>query len=238
MRRTRIRVTRAGIVDLAVGIAVAVAGCGEPLLSNSAYQTPLLTFQPFFTEPYDAAGLAKIRVGVVWIDPFELRDDLPQTPPTITDRRSDKQYTVDLFAPPPAAAIRHLPDATGGVAASFAFGEIVAFDDEDGDGRFAVTSRAEGSSMVAPDAYAGSVEARVLLYVETPARVGGPIDAAWHALFDPPGYHLASFACAGTPTVRTLPPGSRSFPMTLAAETSPHLIFTRTCVTPLPTGAP
>jgi hypothetical protein len=237
MRRPR--VTGAGLVGLArvVAIAMAAAGCGEPLLSNAAYQTPLLSFEPFFSEPYEAAGLAKIRIGVVWIDPFELRDDLPQTPPTIIDRRSDKRFSVDLFAPPPAPAIRHLPDATGGLAASFAFGEIVAFDDEDGDGRFAVTSRAEGSSMVAPDAYAGSVEARVLLYVETPAREGGPIDAAWPALFEPPGYHLASFGCTGTPTVRTVPPGG-SFPMTLAAQTSPHLIVTRTCVTPLPTGAP
>ncbi len=222
-----------------LGVAM-IAGCGEPLLSNAAYETPLVEFQPFFNEPYDAAALATIRIGVVWIDPFELRDDVPQTPPTITDRRNDtndKQYTVDLFAPPPASAIRHLPDAAGGIAVSFAFGEVVAFDDADGDGRFAVTARAEGSSMVAPDAYAGSTETHVLLYVETPARAGGPVDAAWHALFDAPGYHMASVACSGTPTVRSLPSGN-TFPMTLATRTSPHLIVTRLCVTPLPTGAP
>jgi hypothetical protein len=235
MRRTRPAWT--GVLGLAMA-----TGCGEPLLPYSAYDTPLISFQPTFSEPYDAAALARIRVGIVWIDPLQLRDDLPQTPPAITDRRDDKRFTVDLFAPPPAAAIRHLPDpTTGGVAVSFAFGEVVAYDDADGDGRFALTSRADGSSMVAPDAYAGSSEARVLLYVETSARPGGPVSATWPALFEPPGYQLGALACNGTPSVssvdRSVDPRA-SFPMTLAARTSPHLIVTRGCLTPTPTGAP
>src|SRR5262245_56103670 len=159
----------------AVSLALWTAGCGDPLATASSYEAPLLSFGPYAPDLFQVESLEGLSVGVVWVDPLQVRDDLPQPVEGLRVQRQDRAYTVDVFTPPPAAAIRRIPDpATGAVAVGFAFGEIVVYADRDGDGRFALLPRSEGLSMRPPDEYAGSTIARAVIYVETPAGPGGP----------------------------------------------------------------
>src|SRR5258708_33563913 len=168
--------------------AFAGAGCGDPLVSHATYETPLLSFQPYMPELFQAASLDGMSIGIVWVDPLQQRDDRPQPPAGMAVRRNDRDFTVDLFAPPPAAAIRRLPDPRtrdNDIAVSFAFGEIVVYADRDGDGKFALAPRAEGSTMVPPDEYVGSAAANAVIYVETPATAARPAGAGGLTVFDP-----------------------------------------------------
>ena len=231
---------RAAAVLLAVGAAVAGVGCGDPLASASSYEAPLLSFGPYVPDLFQVESLDGLSVGVVWVDPLQVRDDLPQPAEGLHVQRQDRAFTVDVFTPPPSGAVRRIPDPmTGAVAVGFAFGEIVVYADGDGDGRFALAPRSEGLSIRPPDEYAGSTAADVVIYVETPARAGGPVDSSWHTLFEPPGYRLASIDCTPSlvvPTVDTVTDDHR-FGIVLAAQTSPDRIVTRTCLSSAPAPA-
>ena len=228
---------RAAAVSLALWAAGAGAGCGDPLATASSYEAPLLSFGPYAPELFQVESLEGLSVGVVWVDPLQVRDDLPHSVDGLRVQRQERAFTVDVFTPPPAAAIRRIPDPeTGAVAVGFAFGEIIVYADRDGDGRFALLPRSAGLSMRPPDEYAGSTSARVVIYVETAARSGGPVDSSWRTLFEPPGYRLARIDCTPSlvmPVVATVTDDLR-FSITLAAQTSPDRIVTRPCLSSVP----
>jgi hypothetical protein len=228
---------RRAAVLLVVCAAATSFGCGDPLASASSYEAPLLSFGPYVPDLFQVESLEGLSVGVVWVDPLQVRDDLPQPAEGLRLGRQDRAFTVDLFAPPPAGAVRRIPDAmTGAVAVGFAFGEIVVFADRDGDDRFALAPRSGGLSMRPPDEYAGSTSSVVVIYVETPARSGGPVDSSWGTLFEPPGYRLARIDCTPSlvmPTLETLT-GDHRFTVVLAAQPSPDRIATRPCLSSAP----
>jgi hypothetical protein len=216
--------------------ALAVAGCGGPLVPTETYETPLLSFKAVLADTAEGADTAQTRVGIVWVDPFALRDDLPQTPSGITvTPAGERTFQVDLFAPPPEGAIHRLPDPdTQQVAVSFAFGEIVLFEDGDGDGTFAISSRDHGSLMFPPDAYNGAADNRAVIYVEKPAKPGALTGNVWRTLSEGPGYRLANINCnnGGPPTVGTLMAGDRVANMKFLGILSHELIVTRPCLSP------
>jgi hypothetical protein len=75
-----------------------------------------------------------------------------------------------------------------------------------------------------------------VIYVETAARSGGPVDPSWRTLFEPPGYRLARIDCTPSlvmPVVATVTDDLR-FSITLAAQTSPDRIVTRPCLSSVP----
>jgi hypothetical protein len=237
----------AAAVLLAICAAASGVGCGDPLTSASSYEAPLLSFEPYVPDLFQVESLQGLSIGVVWVDPLQVRDDLPQPAEGLRVRRKDggvdggvddaRAFGVDLFTPPPAGAVHRIADpTTGAVAVGFAFGEIVVYADRDGDGRFALAPRSEGLSMLPPDEYAGSNPVLVVIYVETPARRDGPVDSAWSTMFEPPGYRLAIIDCDPSlpmPTVKTVT-GDHRFGVLLAAEASPNRIVTRTCLTSVP----
>lgn len=228
---------RRAAVLLVVCAAATCFGCGDPLASASSYEAPLLSFGPYVPDLFQVESLEGLSVGVVWVDPLQLRDDLPQPAEGLRVRRQDRAFTVDVFTPPPVGAVRRIPDVmTGAVAVGFAFGEIVVYADRDGDGRFALSSRAEGLSIRPPDEYTGSTPSAVVIYVDTPARSGGPVDSSWRTLFEPPGYRLARIDCTPSlvmPTVETVT-GDHRFSVVLAAQPSPERIATRPCLSSAP----
>jgi hypothetical protein len=173
----------------------------------------------------------------VWVDPLQVRDDRSQPAEGLRVVRRDRAFTVDLFTPPPAGAVRRIRDPmTGGGAVDFAFGEIVVYADGDRDGTFALAPRSEGLSMRPPDEYAGSSPMFAVIYVETPARPDGPVDSSWSTLFEPPGYRLAKIDCEPsvvTTTVATFT-GDHRFDVILADEASPDRIATRPCLSSAP----
>ena len=218
-------------------IAIGAAGCGDALVSGQTYETPLLSIRPFVPELFQADSLDGLSIGIVWVDPFQLRDDIPQPADGIAVKRVDRDFTVDLFTPPPAGAIRRIPDpATHNIAVSFAFGEIVVYADQDGDGKFSLASRANGLGMLPPDAYAGSAS-YVVIYLETPAQARGPVGAGWFTLFEKPGYRLAFIDCGVSlvnPPVKTLGPDQQRFGVVLAPALSADRIVTRECLSSAP----
>jgi hypothetical protein len=225
------------LAALAVLAAMAGVGCGDPLVSNSTYQSPLLSFQPYVPELFQVASLDGLSVGIVWVDPLQLRDDLPHPASGITVHRSDRDFTVDVFTPPPEAAIRRLPDPmTHEIAVSFAFGEIVVYADNNSDGRFALAPRAAGSTMLSPDEYAGSSIGHAVIYVEAPAQPSGPVGPAWFTLFEPPGYRLVSIGCdisLLSPPVRTVE-GDKRLGLIIASASSPTRGVARPCLSSVP----
>ncbi|HXI55209.1 MAG TPA: hypothetical protein VNO55_04080 [Polyangia bacterium] len=231
------RIAISSLAALAVAATIGGAGCGDPLVSNATYESPLLSFQPYVPELFQVASLDGLSVGIVWVDPLQLRDDLPHPAGGITVHRSDRDFTVDVFTPPPDAAIRRLPDpTTHEIAVSFAFGEIVVYADNNGDGRFALAPRAAGSTMLPPDEYAGSSPGNAVIYVETPAKPSGPVAPGWFTLFEAPGYRLVSIGCdvsLVSPPVRTVEDDKR-FGLIIAPASSPTRGVARPCLSSVP----
>jgi hypothetical protein len=192
----------------AAALALALAGC-QPVLSGSSYDSPLVTIEGFIT-PWPANDLASPRVGVVWRDPAELRDDIVSPPDsTRFELAADGSFRLTLFAPPPPEAIRRFPGPPPAppdeVAVSFAFAELPLYDDVDGDGTLRVTSRSEGSQIVAPDQYRGAADVNALLYVEKPLEDRALFGTLGRALtvgdFVTPGYRQVGFQCQDPPYV-------------------------------------
>jgi hypothetical protein len=181
-------------------LATLLGGCGDRLVSAEAYEAPLLTLKGTLNPvPED---LTSPRVGIVWVDPAGLLDDLPEP---ATDSQFELQetasYVYSVFAPPPAAMIREIPDPkTGAVAARFAFGEIILYEDRDGDGTFRVGALAYGSPIVSDDDYRGAQAQYFALYIEKSAAPSqAPPELVW-TLPEAPGYHVGAVDCS-TPDV-------------------------------------
>lgn len=221
---------RAAAAAGAMFASFAALGCGS-IVPPGTYETPLLGFKAVVADTSETFDLSHTSIGIVWVDPLALRDEIPQPPQDIkVTGPSDRTYQVGLFAPPPEEAIRRLPDpSTGELAVSFAFGEIVLFDDGDGDGTFAISPLANGSLMFGPDAYRGMSDRRVVIYVEQPARPGALDGNVWKTLSEGPGYRLADILC---PAVVTLAPLDRFTNMTFESTPSAELPITRPCLAP------
>jgi hypothetical protein len=224
--------------------AFAALGCGQPVESLATYESPLITLNGYL-DPQPANGFGNLRVGILWVDPAELRDDVP-APADGVELSNDgtDHFALELFAPPPAVTIRRYPaDTPDVVALDFAFGEIVVYEDNDGDGTFAVTSRAAGSAMVAPDLFRGSSSSLALLYLQEPGSPqAGAVGASWPVLFDNgTGYRLALIDCT-TPDQPSVRADDAASPvgMTIAPRGDPHIIFSRACLrsSPVTTAPP
>ena len=223
--------TRAGRRQVwTVGLLVLGGGCGDRLLSGRAYEAPLFTFQGALNPvPED---LVSPRVDVVWVDPAALSDDLPAPPEDSVFELDGAHYVYSLFAPPPAAAIRALVDPdTGGLIASFAFGEIVLVEDLDGDGAFRVGSLADGSKIVSDD-YRGAQSAYVVSFIERSAAPGVGPPELQRLLSAKPGYHLGFIDCStlDVPQASVRDGNASSIEITVLPAPASELPFLRKCL--------
>jgi hypothetical protein len=139
---------------------------------------------------------------------------------SIAQVTSARAYTLDLRGPPPAEALRRLAGSNNGPSFSFAFAEIILYEDRDGDDRFDVGALADGAPIVAPDLYRGMPAHEVLIYIGEPLPPGAEPFRELGDLTTQTGYHLAWADCASQVfseamddnAALTLGPPTTSFP--------------------------
>jgi hypothetical protein len=141
---------------------VSLAGsCGEPVLSGTAYDSPMLAIRGKIDMPAAQVPPVHLRVAVLWIDPFQQSDsDIPSSPQTVgmalnDDDGADGKYALNFYAPPPPETAVDVPSGDAEAPARASVGEFVLFDDTNNDRRFEVTPRVAGSKIVWPDCYRG-----------------------------------------------------------------------------------
>jgi hypothetical protein len=218
------------------------ASCGKPLLSAAAYDSPIFSVTGALA-PFPVADLVAPRVGLVWVDPAGLRDDVPSPPQDLRFQlAADGTYALGVYAAPPAAAIRRFPEpGTDVLGASFGFAEIVLYEDVDGDGTFHVTPRQAGSEMVGPDLYRGASAYGVVAYVQQPLVPDGGVFPELTALISAsPGYHLGAVSCTDPEQPSAGPIDPRPIQLVVGAMPSPDLPYLRTCLRThaLPSSSP
>jgi hypothetical protein len=186
-------------------------GCGQPLVSGPESDEPLLTIQGRIDSQAKTLWPG-FRVALVWVDPLGQRNDRPSAgrlEGEVLDETS-RAYSLGLYAPPPADVVRRFPGRLDGTttAFAFAFAEIVAYVDFDGDGTFHVGDRSVGSPVAPPDAFAGIAAKHALVYVEQPHlnQRDPPAIPAWDDVLDQaPGYHLVECKDVGFETHSMVP---------------------------------
>ena len=212
--------------------AFLASGCGNPLVSDSAYDSPLFALHGHLSAvPADAAAL---RIAVVWVDPEQLRDDVPAPGDTIRTELSGERFEFSLYTPPPRAAIRRLVDpTTGDPIAAFAFGELVAFQDADANDRFEIGPIESGSEIVPPDVYRGAQGSFVVGFVEDPLHdPEDQLPELQGLLTARPGYHLIAVNCdtPAAPFTRAADAEAVDIGMTIFDTGSAQLPFLRPCL--------
>lgn len=211
---------RAPLVPALAITALSLVACGAPLVPGDLSQAPLASVEGTILGG-DAAGLAppRLHVTALWLDPLGERDDVPSPPERARDTIAGGRFVLDLLRPPPPGAVRRVASSTdpARTAFAFAFAEIIAFEDGDGDGTFRVGPIADGSPIVAPDRYRGvsgsDVSGSVLIYVEQPRTdPSNPIPELDAILVLPRGYHHAAVRCI-RPSEPELSPADATHPI-------------------------
>jgi hypothetical protein len=211
---------------------MAVPACGEPVTSQGVYEQPLYALGGWITPFPLAADVQSPTVGVVWVDPAQLRDDLAASHVQF-EGSQDGTFNLKFFAAPLEALRRYPGDVPGEIETSFAFGEVVLFDDRDGDGHFAVTPRTAGSTIVAPDMYIGAARRHVVIYVEKSFDgTGTRFPELSSVIALSPGYHLAAVTCTtlGYPGASPITNPREEVDILAIEPPSPTLPFTRACL--------
>jgi hypothetical protein len=170
------------------------------------------------------------RVGVTWIDPLGVREDVVTPANTLAyEPVADGGFSLRLFAPPPAAALSSLPaGSTGPTVSTFAFGEIVVYQDVDGDGAYRIAGPT--NDIAVPDEYRGGGGDVALIYVAKTAAADASPLALREVLSGAIGYHVASIDCSLA--VPSAVDASSSVPLRvyLQQAASPALLYSRTCL--------
>lgn len=210
---------------LGLGLTTLIA-CGDPLLSNVASASPLLTIAGYI-QPYPVDALTSPKVTVVWVDPdLGGLPDVAATPDTVQFELDPQGgFKLKLFAPPPAVAGRRR-ETSDGASVQFAFGEIVLYDDVDGVGAPLIGA---DDQLIAPDTYEGATPDSVLIYIDSPGPKG--VAFLWQILSDGPGYHLGTVDCdaVGPSVIEDANSSGTSVTVQVVPATS-HLPYVRTCL--------
>jgi hypothetical protein len=184
--------------------ALALSACGA-LKPGATLDQPVFSFAGIIApeSAHDVPPRAGvIDIGLLWIDPAQegqgnWASGRELAASTIAP---DGTFTVNLRGIPPAPAIRSLMAPGASAPLSFAFGEIVLFEDGNGDGRFDVGALADGSPMVGPDLYRGMPRMAVLIYVADPTPAGAASPAELADIVGVPGYHIGDINCGANTT--------------------------------------
>jgi hypothetical protein len=176
---------------------LATVSCGDTLVPGSSLDKLEFSFDGVLAAtPGDEPG-SPLRIGLLWVDPAQAGKGnyASGTELVRAEIQRDGTYTGGLLGPPPAEAIRSLKSsAQGGPLFTFAWGEIIVYEDRNADGTFAVGPLAEGSPIVAPDVYRGMPTDRALLYFSETIR---PHEQVLSELTFPAnkGYHIGLIRC-------------------------------------------
>jgi hypothetical protein len=221
---------------------LAVVSCGDALVPGSSLDKLEFSLQGAITEPPGEVSAAPLRLGLLWVDPAqEGKGNYVSASELVRSKiEPDGTFTLGLVGPPPSGAIRALKSSPqGGPVLTFAWGEIILYEDRNTDGTFVVGSLAEGSPMVAPDVYRGMPTDRMLLYV---AETLPPQQQVFPELEFPvtKGYHLGVAFCrmneqspAVAPVIREVTPPSATITVVAESLAFPNL---RSCLQSHPTS--
>jgi hypothetical protein len=172
-----------------------MVSCGDTLVPGSSLDKLEFSFDGMLTAPPEPGS--PLRLGLLWVDPAQAGKGNYASGAELVhaEIEPDGTYTVGLLARPPAGAIRSLKSsAQGGPGFTFAWGEIIVYEDRNADGTFAVGPLAEGSPILAPDVYRGMPTDRALLYFSETIR---PHEQVFPELIFPAnkGYHIGLIRC-------------------------------------------
>jgi hypothetical protein len=204
-------------------ISCGAGACGRGVVPGAAYDQPLLSFSGTIS-PTGGLGQAQHPiVGLLWTDPLQRSADVTMPArwlQSTVDTAADT-FTVDIFRPPPPAAVVDLAAPSGEVS-QLAVAEIVIVDDWDGDGGFLV--QGPRATISAPERYlAGS--ANVLTYVASPfssPQLDSPLTLPAQI-----GYGLVNYVCQGQLSAGTHPVNPQTVEMVL--QPSQDFPDVRTC---------
>ncbi|HMI88731.1 MAG TPA: hypothetical protein VK550_31850 [Polyangiaceae bacterium] len=200
------------------------------------------SFQGAITQPPREISASPLRLGLLWVDPAQegKGNYVSGSELVRATIEPDGTFTLGLVGPPPSGAIRALKtSAQGGPVLTFAWGEIILYEDRNADGTFVVGPLTEGSPMVAPDVYRGMPTDRMLLYV---AETLAPHQQVFPELEfrATKGYHLGVALCrmndqspAVAPVIREVTPPSATITVVAESSAFPNL---RSCIQSHPTS--
>jgi hypothetical protein len=188
-RRGSVLLRRLGLAPALVAACPLLGGCGELVVDGDYPGTPLAQIDGTVMGATDGL-IGRPRIAVIWLllNDFRLFDTA-QIEPVFP-----ASFQFRLYAPPRDADIQP-PDGVQPVGNFPAvLGELVAFDDRDGDGSLVL----DGDGQVtAPDVLIGRTRRRLLYVVELPTDET-PVFAAG-VLQNPEdvaqGYQLADVTC-------------------------------------------
>lgn len=185
------------------------SSCTTGVAPGTAYEAPMFQFQAHL-EPRGGLGGRHAIIGVIWADPMQRFPDVVMPPRSIgatPSGPSSDDLTIQIFRPPPPAAVVDISPAPG-VRTELAVGEIVVVDDEDGDGTFHVGG--PRAQILAPDEYLAGTE-QVLTYLPQPLPAGALSFLV--ASTGATGYQLVNYQCDGPLSRGPIAQGSATFPL-------------------------
>jgi hypothetical protein len=174
--------------------------CGDTLVPGSSLDKVEFSLHGVITLPSAEVPAGPLELGILWVDPAQAGNGnyVSGSELVSTTIEADGTYTLGLLGAPPAGAIRVLKSsAEGGTTVALAWGEIILYEDRNGDGTFAVGPLAEGSPMAVPDVYRGMPVDGVLLYF---AETVAERDKVIPEIVFPAkkGYHVGLVRCIQT----------------------------------------
>jgi len=224
----------AALVAAVVAAAVATAGCGDPVLTPSACDSPQLEIEGTITRPAGLTPPAHPALTLLWRDAVqETHHQMPAPPASIrAEILDDDSFTMKMFAtPPPETIVPMIEKETNRLLARYSFGEIALYDDVDGDGVFDLPPDPHGTPAApGSDPFRGGGTAYVVVYVWQPLT--DPAIAVGDLFDQGPRYRLGLINCMFSQETQELrrvgDPSAVSIAVTMR-NPSADLPFDRTC---------
>ncbi|MCG5056107.1 MAG: hypothetical protein KA712_24405 [Myxococcales bacterium] len=159
---------------LALG-SLAAGGCGDATTDVSYVGTPLFRVRGQLTGELPKTPLVSPKVGIAWATSDSGSESIAGQTVGIRTDAFPAAFDLAIMAPPPANAVGFFGgEPTPGIA----LGQIWAFDDVDGDGKFAQTF-SESDDIAAPDKIFGAAQGLWIGYVvDAEATIAGVVATA------------------------------------------------------------
>ena len=169
---------------LLIGALFALTACGAAV--NGGYQgTPIATLGGQLSLKQGLALTHEVRLAIAWYP--DLSGDHPTAPKSIVTEEVaytgtfPQSFTFRLFGPPAPAALAPIFDDDGAQAGKAAVGQLVAYEDLDGDGKLSVDAQGRASDRIlGSTAGAGAfdfytvAERHLVLWAQDGATLGLP----------------------------------------------------------------
>jgi hypothetical protein len=208
--------------------AFAASACGDGLIPGTELDKLGLHVEGSLLSddgPFTLSGDAKL--GILWIDPAQTANSafVPSAELVKSRIGHDDTFALDVYGLPHEGAIAWLKSgASGEHTFAFSWGEIVLYEDRDGDGTLRVGQLVEGSPIRGSDTYRGMPVDYALVYV---ARALPPEEVFLGfnpRITETPGYHLVHVDCDELePRIVPIDPAEARVDVVESTSTFPNL---------------